>query len=914
MWNRWESPLPSEVLRNVRKTAIGLVGSLLLLVAVGGRAQPPEPLASGARSPGLRVRSGELPRETLLWTQRSEMRRRVLPALVDQPSRQRLLAYGGFTTDGVLADTWEWDGLGWIRRVSSTNPGPRSAVATAFDTLRQRVLLFGGIVALAPSYAPAAPELWQWNGNDWSTVSTQHSPPPVVAPVFTWDTVRNRGMLFGGGRPEPSADGNATMAGLDSLWAFDGRDWSEVTVDGPRPEPRAFASSTWDAAGQRMIVHGGYRTIRFANGQVVGQPEDVCNDTWSWDGERWVQFAQGSVPGEYGFTSMGFDPSLQKVVMIVERPGSPRTEGGGVGETALYVLENEQWQWQSARPNAPTPEAEVSVSGSTVFSMARWSSADRAMLSWGGLGLVSGVPGSVASQAITGVWLASPARGWAYRSPSANLDPLLEAAAAVVGDQAVLFGGYTGEAERRDQTYTWDGGRWTMMSPAAGRPSARRSHAMATLGEARALLFGGYADSLLGDTWVWDQAARRWTRLDFDATSAPPPREQAVMAKLGEHEVLLFGGRAGNTTLDDTWIFSETSGEWRQVQDALNPPARHSATMAQLADGSLVLFAGLNGSTPLEDRWHFDGQRWRLSEPDSATRRYRAQMGYEAHSGRTLLIGGTGDPLRPDVWDFSAEPATPLAPVVRENNELPPRRRQWYTLLPSPRSGSLVVFGGKSDDGDEERLSDTWQLRSYGSACSDSAECGPGRFCTDGVCCEATSCGPCRSCAGHDAPGFCAPRGSYGPEPACALEEGLSCAEDGSCRVANEQSCTANAQCASGTCVGLQTGQGTCCALEGCAVRCEGNELRNPDGSKSSCGAFGCEGQSCKTSCASVRDCAVGAVCAEGVCLLDEAASGEELGCSCRVPAGSSRRSTPALLAAMAVWGLSVWRRRQGAR
>ena len=133
---------------------------------------------------------------------------------------------------------------------------------------------------------------------------------------------------------------------------------------------------------------------------------------------------------------------------------------------------------------------------------------------------------------------------------------------------------------------------------------------------------------------------------------------------------------------------------------------------------------------------------------------------------------------------------------------------------------------------------------------------------------------------------------------------------NGSCRAANERSCTANAQCASSTCVGIQTGQGTCCALEGCAVRCDGNDLRNPDGTKTSCGAYGCEGQSCKTSCASIADCAGQAVCSDGACIVQTTASGEAGGCACRTTGAKVEWPAPlASLGLVAALGLAFRRR-----
>jgi hypothetical protein len=90
------------------------------------------------------------------------------------------------------------------------------------------------------------------------------------------------------------------------------------------------------------------------------------------------------------------------------------------------------------------------------------------------------------------------------------------------------------------------------------------------------LLFGGYAGgSELNDTWTFD--GTRWTQVTV--SNPPPVRYSASMAALG-NEVVLFGGFGSDGDLNDTWTFDGTT--WTQVSIASPPPVRHSATMAFL--------------------------------------------------------------------------------------------------------------------------------------------------------------------------------------------------------------------------------------------------------------------------------------------------------------------------------------------
>lgn len=58
-------------------------------------------------------------------------------------------------TPTLVNDTWEWDGQSWTQ-VEADGPSPRSDHVMAFDSIRNRTILFGG--AAAPggrSYAAA---------------------------------------------------------------------------------------------------------------------------------------------------------------------------------------------------------------------------------------------------------------------------------------------------------------------------------------------------------------------------------------------------------------------------------------------------------------------------------------------------------------------------------------------------------------------------------------------------------------------------------------------------------------------------------------------------------------------------------------------------------------------------------------
>ncbi|RYZ66156.1 MAG: hypothetical protein EOP08_05485, partial [Proteobacteria bacterium] len=134
---------------------------------------------------------------TGLWTDRTQVvEGRLFTALQDQPARKRALMYGGYRIDsGVLADTWEWDGFGWIRRIPDDDPGPRFAASTVWDPIRRRALLFGGFTLERLLLADTL--LWEWDGNNWAAIRSDAPPPARACASMVWDPVQSRALVYG---------------------------------------------------------------------------------------------------------------------------------------------------------------------------------------------------------------------------------------------------------------------------------------------------------------------------------------------------------------------------------------------------------------------------------------------------------------------------------------------------------------------------------------------------------------------------------------------------------------------------------------------------------------------------------------------------------------------------------------------
>jgi hypothetical protein len=266
--------------------------------------------------------------------------------------------------------------------------------------------------------------------------------------------------------------------------------------------------------------------------------------------------------------------------------------------------------------------------------------------------------------------------------------------------QVLLFGGFA--ATVTNDTWTWDGTRWTLHTSAAN-PSARQGAALADdLDHHVVVLFGGGDPSNpLADTWLWNGSG--WTR----ATPAhsPSPRTQASMAYDSVHHVtVLFGGYGvGN----DTWTWDGV--DWSQKSPAASPPGRlYGRLTFDVARGNLVLFGGFDG---LNDTWTWDGSTWTQQHPASTPPGLReatpvpAQMAYDVARRVIVFVDPTqhsalSSDNTMDTWIWNGMTWTRLPTTAS-----PPPRDGYGLAYDAARS--ITVFAGGLPFGDANANS-TW--------------------------------------------------------------------------------------------------------------------------------------------------------------------------------------------------------------
>lgn len=269
------------------------------------------------------------------------------------PLRRRLVVDGGFPNTSTIARMHEADQRDWIPRTLGTGPGPdyhgcvwdpvrgalllvgsgsntfridtwngfaMTAVANstltpprwenglAFDTLRNRVVVFGG-----ESFGGMTNELWEFHGGAWTNL-TVPGPSPRKNPAFCYDAARDRMVLFGG----LAADG---VTFLGDTWEFDGTAWTQHTP-ATTPAPRAAAVLVDATHLGKCVMVGGHGAQDF-------------RETWTWDGTDWSPLTTAHQFDTGDGIAAAYDPDRREIILF----------GGGtfVGPAPIYYR-GEVWR------------------------------------------------------------------------------------------------------------------------------------------------------------------------------------------------------------------------------------------------------------------------------------------------------------------------------------------------------------------------------------------------------------------------------------------------------------------------------------------------------------------------------------------------------------------------------------------
>lgn len=178
-------------------------------------------------------------------------------------ARDRVVVSHGFTNSGRFDDTWALDlASGAWREISPSSGRPlrRCLHHAVYDAAGGQMLLYGGCASGAGP-CPLG-DLWSFDltSNRWTEITGAARPPAREHYGLSFDSVRNRMIVFGG-----------TGAGLfGDTWEFDprSRSWREAALAGPAPSARS--------RHQGVFAEG--RGVSFFFGGTTAQ--SLSNELW----------------------------------------------------------------------------------------------------------------------------------------------------------------------------------------------------------------------------------------------------------------------------------------------------------------------------------------------------------------------------------------------------------------------------------------------------------------------------------------------------------------------------------------------------------------------------------------------------------------------------------------------------------
>lgn len=104
------------------------------------------------------------------------------------------MLFGGLDASlAALADTWEYDGTDW-RSPTVGSPGPRTLMMFDYDRARARTLLLGGNAG----QNQAVDDQWEYDGVSWARITAGARPRVAMWGAMAFDDLRGRHVLFGG--------------------------------------------------------------------------------------------------------------------------------------------------------------------------------------------------------------------------------------------------------------------------------------------------------------------------------------------------------------------------------------------------------------------------------------------------------------------------------------------------------------------------------------------------------------------------------------------------------------------------------------------------------------------------------------------------------------------------------------------
>lgn len=259
--------------------------------------------------------------------------------------RNRLCVFGGVVAGNFTNDLREWNGTSWVQQTTPAGLAGRSYPVSVFDERRGRL-----VVANGNSYPDNPSDTWEWDGTTWY----ESVPSPLQTFQFNLaaDPSGSQVLLFshpslvaqtftrGGDRwiretptlSPPSHDGGLAFDPVRNVFLYFGG------VVGSTAQATAYdwSQGNWvQHTGPQPPARSGHMmALDQARQRIVlfgGLGASQFDDTWEWDGTGWTAMNPAHRPSGRSFGGMAFDPATGTLMLY-----------GGI---QTYFSLDDFWHW-----------------------------------------------------------------------------------------------------------------------------------------------------------------------------------------------------------------------------------------------------------------------------------------------------------------------------------------------------------------------------------------------------------------------------------------------------------------------------------------------------------------------------------------------------------------------------------------
>ncbi len=646
---------------------------------------------------------------------------RFFHSLAYDSKREVVVVFGGANTGNLLNDLWEfgqgeWQNIAPIDPEGDGNPIARQQAAMAYDSVRGKTVLFGGIWG---NSAQLLDDTWEWDGVSWALVPQADpegdgQPEPRRLHSMAFDQGRGVTVMMGGFQ---GSNSGPDQVFLNDTWEFNGRSWRLAGE---------FPGQTPKLTSRKMVYHKGRQTV------IYDSSDYATHNLWEWDGENWtmlveIDLLEDGSPTHYP-GSMAYDPLLDRLLFF--------GGGHGAGKATNTIWAWKDHDWSPVQPHGYPEGPDVAEYAGWVYVPA----VDRFLCFGGAAGSMDVPPGTLRGD--TWLWDRQNWEEWTVQQPAALPPGLTNSAFQYDENEEVCWLAQGAAQTLQNSTYSWDGVRWRKHDDEFGN-----------------VPFAGYSrgdcfNRSAGQMYLLDRPETVGSgssnmallqRLDQDGwhTSIPTDPEgdgnpyAPIYCDIGcdemDGQAILFGGSAQpwGTTIyyyDYTWRWTGTS--WAKVvpldlEGDGNPSARivHSMTWDPTRNALMLLGGSDEFGKPAPSwkyngpQWEWDGTSWlKVSAADPEGDGGPADTALEDHSTpyqtatdwdreRVMAVAHSGKQLM-SLWEWNGE-SWVLRTAADPTGDGSPVSRSSPGLTYDTGRHRLVMYGGTIPP--SSRIDELWE-------------------------------------------------------------------------------------------------------------------------------------------------------------------------------------------------------------